>query len=78
MVAFCYPPVMDINHWWNSTDKPERQRIASECGVRPVYLYQLAIGFRRPSPQLARALEQATGGALRKEALRPDVFGDAA
>jgi DNA-binding transcriptional regulator YdaS (Cro superfamily) len=69
---------MDITHWWSAATKQERQRVADACGIKRVYLYQLAIGFRKPSPQLARALDVATQGALAKEVLRPDVFGEAA
>lgn len=48
--------------------------LADRIGVHPVYLSQLAAAQdgRRPSPQLAVAIERATEGAVTRRELRPD------
>lgn len=39
-------------------------------------LYMIAKGHKRPSALLAGFIEQATGGAVTRQELRPDVFRD--
>lgn len=69
---------MTAREWWDSAPKPERERVAQECGIRLAYLYQIVIRFRQPSPALARKLEAASAAAMTAAALRPDIFGEAA
>lgn len=56
-------------------DKARRQDLAEKIGTSPQYLWQMATGWRgkRPSEQLATAIEHATAGTVRCENLRPDV-----
>jgi hypothetical protein len=49
--------------------------LAWRCGTKVIYLRQIACGAKRPSPQLARLLDEKSGGVLARENLRPDVFG---
>lgn len=44
--------------------------------IPPTYLSQIIIGYRRPSPELAAKIEQATGGQVsRLELLYPEKQG---
>lgn len=46
--------------------------LAFNVEVRPVYLSQIIMGRRRPSPDLSLRIEKATGGAVTiKELLFP-------
>lgn len=52
--------------------------LAKAVGVKTQAVSQWLSGQTRPSPQNARAIEEATGGVVLRAQLRPDVFGDAA
>lgn len=54
------------------------ERIAAEAKTTKDYLIQLAYGFSRASPQLAKRIEKATSGRTTRHELRPDVYEDAA
>lgn len=59
---------------------PRREKLASELGKNPLYLYQIATGWRgkRPSPELAIAIEEATAKlgpeTVTRGSLRPDLW----
>lgn len=56
-------------------DTTRRAALAKEVGTSPAYLWQVARGWRgkRASPELASAIERATGGEIRAADLRPDI-----
>jgi len=58
--------------------KSEFERIAADAETKPDYLIQIAYGFSRASPQLAKRLEIATNGRTTRHELRPDVYEAAA
>lgn len=65
-----------------NSDTARRAELARRLGTSPDYLWQLGVGWRgkRPSPELAQAIdrETATWGRkfrVRKETLRPDLWG---
>ncbi len=47
---------------------------ARRLGVVRQYVHKIATGLQLPSPALARAIEEATGGAVTKAELRPDIW----
>jgi len=51
-----------------------RERLARASGTTVGYLYQIAGGHRRAGAPLALRLEAATGGAVCRCRLRPDLF----
>jgi DNA-binding transcriptional regulator YdaS (Cro superfamily) len=55
------------------SDEPRKQALALAVGTSPAYLYQIATGWKgkRPSPDLAKRIESASG--IRCETLRPDL-----
>ena len=58
--------------------KNDFERIAAEAETTSDYLIQIAYGFSKASPQLARKLEKATNGRTTRHELRPDVYEEAA
>ncbi len=53
----------------------EAKRLAAKVNSDPAYLYQIATGRRRAGFELAQKIEKGTRRAVRKESLRPDVWG---
>lgn len=51
--------------------------LAEAMGVSPQFVSQLLKGRRPVPPGRCARIEAATGGEVRKERLRPDVFGPA-
>lgn len=45
-----------------------------KVGVVRQHIHKIANGLQKPSPSLARKIEQATGGSVSKEELRPDIW----
>lgn len=67
---------MDLRDFLRSTrDNPaERERVAASAGTSVAYLWQLAGGHSRASADMAVRIEQASGGRITREELRPDLF----
>lgn len=53
-------------------DMRAREALAVRAGTSPDYLYQVATGRRRASPNLASTIERETSGKVSKELL---IFG---
>jgi DNA-binding transcriptional regulator YdaS (Cro superfamily) len=65
---------MDFAQYIRISNPRERQRLARTCGTTVAYLYQIAGHHRRAGVPLAMKLETATGGAVCRCTLRPDIF----
>lgn len=63
-----------FREYYDSLSVAQRAEIAKRADTQPIYLYQIAAGLRRPSPDMAKRLHQATGFAVSLHALRPDVW----
>lgn len=61
------------------SDSARAEALARDTGAHRQWLWQVASGWRgkRASHVLAIAIERATGGAVTRHDLRPDVFGPA-
>jgi DNA-binding transcriptional regulator YdaS (Cro superfamily) len=61
------------------SDMAIRRGLAADCGTTPDYLWQVATGWRgrRASVDLVKRIEAATGAAVTRHDLRPDIFGPA-
>ena len=55
------------------TEKAEA--VAIKAGTTLGYLQCIAYQNRRPSPDLAKKLQSASGGAMKRADLRPDIWG---
>lgn len=56
--------------------RSRRRELAAALGMSPEYLWQLASNWkgRKASPDLARRIEDATGGQVTRSDLRPDIW----
>ena len=53
-------------------------RLAADLGVSKQLVSHWRTGRQRPSPRMARLLQEHSGGQVSAQDLRPDVFGAAA
>ena len=62
------------------SDSARRRKLLASIPISAGYLRQLATGWqqRKPSPGLARMIERATHGKVKRHELRPDVFDKSA
>lgn len=60
--------------YYSSLSAAQRTEIANRADTKPIYLYQIAAGLRKPSPDMAKRLHAASGFAVSLHALRPDVW----
>lgn len=58
-------------------DKPRGAKadLAAKLGISRTWLSLLVSGREACSPELAVQIHQLTGGGVRREDLRPDLFG---
>lgn len=61
--------------FFHAKTRPELTSIAKAAGTKYNNLQQICLYDGACSAKLALRLETATGGALTKEMLRPDIFG---
>ena len=66
---------MTLHEFLNSRTREERRAFYAALGKHPIYLQAIAGGKRKPSATLAIDIEVVSGGMVRREVLRPDVFG---
>lgn len=64
---------MHIRDHYQTLDAEQRAKLATALQTSPAYLMQLAYGHRRPSLQLAIAIERETAGQVTARELRPDL-----
>ena len=65
---------MNMKEYLRLTKPEDRELLAKKVGSSVGYFIQIAGGHRQPSPMLAKRLDEATGGVLPKETLRPDIY----
>lgn len=53
----------------------KQRELAHKVGVTPQHLNAVLKGRAKASAVLASRIQEATGGEVRREVLRPDVFG---
>jgi DNA-binding transcriptional regulator YdaS (Cro superfamily) len=58
------------------SDRARRAQLAADTNSSPDYLWQIATGRRRASPDLARSIDESTSGQVQKATLRPDLWGE--
>lgn len=65
---------MTLNQYYSKRGARGIKALAKVVGCHYVYLYQCRVGLRKPSPDLARRLNDATRGGLTLYDLRPDIW----
>lgn len=67
---------MEMRAYYTNLDADARAKLAEAVATSPAYLSQIAYGHRRPSLQMALAIERETGGTITARGLRPDLRAD--
>ena len=67
---------MDAITFYKSNETRTIESVCERAGTNLAYFKQIAYGHRKPSPALARRLEQESEGAMTRRQLRPDIFAD--
>ena len=73
---------MDLETYFTAHDgKPRRDgkrlmAIAAKAGIKPYYLYMVALGHKKCTPELATKLQVATQNAVSRRELCPDFPWD--
>jgi DNA-binding transcriptional regulator YdaS (Cro superfamily) len=62
---------MDLKTYIANSPRGSAARLAQAVGVSPSYLSQMSTGRTNISAVRARAIEQATGGAVTRREMRP-------
>jgi hypothetical protein len=64
-----------LHPFWMQLTPAQREQLAEKCGTKASWLKLVALGHKPIGAVLARRLHEETCGLVRKEELRPDVYG---
>lgn len=56
---------MNARQYLDKYGRAEAEKVAEAAGTNFAYFYQIAIGFRNPSPKMAKALQKASKGKIK-------------
>lgn len=62
-----------LREWLAKTSPERRDEVAKKAGTSAGYLWQLAGGHRKPTPEIAERLQEASDGEITIAGLRPDL-----
>lgn len=62
-----------LRDWLAKTPADRRDEIALKAGTTTGYLWQLAGGHRKATPEIAERLQEASDGEITIAGLRPDL-----
>jgi DNA-binding transcriptional regulator YdaS (Cro superfamily) len=65
---------MNLSDYFKSDIRGAKSEMAEHLRITPTWLSLIISGKRKASPVLALALENATGGLVTRQELRPDIF----
>ena len=65
---------MTLTEYFKTDIRGAKAEMASYLKITPTWMSLLIAGRRKASPMLALAIEEATGGLVTKQELRPDIF----
>ena len=65
---------MTLYDYFKSDIRGAKAEMAEHLRITPTWLSLIISGKRQASPVLALALEDATGGLVTRQELRPDIF----
>ncbi len=67
---------MTLAEYFATEPRGAKIEMAQYLGITATYMSLLIHAQRRPSPQMALKIEQATQGLVTRSELRPDIFVD--
>jgi DNA-binding transcriptional regulator YdaS (Cro superfamily) len=66
---------MNLQQYFSEEPRGAKMEMAEHLGISIEWMSKLINLKRQPSPVLAKAIEDATGGLVNRKDLRPDLFG---
>jgi DNA-binding transcriptional regulator YdaS (Cro superfamily) len=66
---------MNLQMYFSEEPRGAKIEMARHLGISADWMSKLIAQKVKPSPVLARAIEDATGGLVTRKDLRPDLFG---
>jgi DNA-binding transcriptional regulator YdaS (Cro superfamily) len=69
---------MDLKEYFDGQPYGAKATMARRLGITKTWMSLLISGRQKCGPELAVEIEKATGGAVTRESLRPDLFGNGA
>jgi DNA-binding transcriptional regulator YdaS (Cro superfamily) len=66
---------MTLEEWFNKQPLGSKQKMAEHLKISPSWLSQIINGRDVPSAGLTVLICQLTGNKVKRETLRPDLFG---
>jgi DNA-binding transcriptional regulator YdaS (Cro superfamily) len=65
---------MNLKQYFKDEPYGAKKEMAEYLGITPTWLGLIMRKARRPSPELAKRIERATGKLVTAKELRPDLF----
>jgi DNA-binding transcriptional regulator YdaS (Cro superfamily) len=65
---------MNLKEYFSTEPMGAVNEMAEHLGITPTWLSLLIHAHKRPSPELAIKIENATQGLVSRKVLRPDLF----
>jgi DNA-binding transcriptional regulator YdaS (Cro superfamily) len=66
---------MTLQEFFKGKPRGTKAAIAIKLHISKTWLSLLVSGRKLPSPELSRDIEMITGRKVKREELRPDIFG---
>jgi len=67
---------MNLKQYFFDKPRGSKAAMAASICVSRTWMALLIAGSRRPSPELAIAIDRYTNGEVSRRDLRPDIFGE--
>jgi DNA-binding transcriptional regulator YdaS (Cro superfamily) len=65
---------MKLKKYFEDEPRGAKQEMATYLGITATWMSLLISGKKKPSPELAKQIEKATQGLVKRKELRPDIF----
>lgn len=65
---------MTLRQYWFSLSRPEQVEFLARVGTTKAHFAALRVGLKRPGPEMARKLFDASGGRVPLHVMRPDIW----
>jgi DNA-binding transcriptional regulator YdaS (Cro superfamily) len=67
---------MNLHEYFEDKPRGHKTEFARKLGITKTWMSLLISGRQIPSPALCILIERHTQGKVKREELRPDIFGD--
>ena len=71
----CILSRMNLKQYFKDEPRGAKSEMAEYLGISAEWISKIIAGKARASAKLAKKIEEATQGLVKREELRPDLFG---